>query len=100
MKESLLTGNMALDLEISGAETPSLDRIVSPTDENVTTDNLVVDADNMEFREDQDIADNVQDMRDTSTREDFMTHLDQQLNKIEVELETFLRVSKLLLEGN
>ncbi|KAL0353958.1 UNVERIFIED_CONTAM: hypothetical protein Sangu_0977100 [Sesamum angustifolium] len=42
-------------------------------------------------------ADSVQSSREISTFEEFMDHLDQQLNKIEEELETFLRFSNLLL---
>ncbi|XP_057763804.1 uncharacterized protein LOC130985053 [Salvia miltiorrhiza] len=129
MKESLLIGNMSLDLEVSEAEAPSPVRIVSPTEENIIDDNLHFGPDNMEFRGDQEMqvssesqtnihnendcnsledsfsekmlsdADDAQDLRESSTYEDFMIHLDQQLNKIQEELETFLRVSNLLLES-
>lgn len=127
MKESLLIGNMALDLEDSEAEPSSPVRIVSPTEENTTDDYLHLD--DVEFEEDEEMqvsaenrininaendcnsledsfsekmlnaADNVLDPRQTSAYEDFMMHLDQQLNKIQEELETFLRVSNLLLES-
>ncbi|KAI3457061.1 hypothetical protein Pfo_013724 [Paulownia fortunei] len=130
MKESLLIGNMALDVEVSDTEAPSPIRIVSPTEENPynTDDNQHVDLNNLEFGEDQELqvfseskrdthadnewnseesfskkrltgADSVQSLREVSTYEDFMKHLDQQLNKIEEELETFLRYSNLLLEN-
>lgn len=127
MKESLLIGNMGLDLEDSEAESPSPVRIVSPTEENITDD--YVQLDDVESGEDEEIqvsaenqrnihaengcnstedpfigkrlnaADIIQDLRETSAYEDFMMHLDQQLNKIQEELETFLRVSNLLLES-
>ncbi|KAL2245596.1 UNVERIFIED_CONTAM: hypothetical protein Sindi_2827800, partial [Sesamum indicum] len=42
--------------------------------------------------------DSVQSPRDISTFEEFMDHLDQQLNKIEEELETCVRFSNVLLE--
>lgn len=130
-KESLLIGNMALDLDITEAEAPTPIRIVSPTEQspNNTDDNQHLDLNNLEFGEDQELqvfaksqdninsqndcnsheesfskkmltgVDNVQDLREISAYEDFMTHLDQQLNKIEKELETFLRFSNMLLEN-
>lgn len=128
MKESLLIGNMALDLEDSEAEPSSPVRIVSPTEETITDDYLQLD--NVAFEEDEEMqvsaenqrnihaendcnnspqgsfrgtmvnaADNVLDPRETSAYEDFMMHLDQQLNKVQEEVETFLRVSNLLLES-
>lgn len=128
MKETLLIGNMDLDLDASDAEDPSPVRIVSPTEEKITdSDDPNMGMDNIEFTEDHEMqvsaesgrnlhaendyssindslnkkmingADKVQDLRETSTYEDFMAHLDQQLKKIEEELETFLRVSNLLL---
>lgn len=128
-KETLLVGNMSLDLDVSDTEAPSPVRIVSPTEEDITDDdNPDMGVDHVEFGEDHEEtqvsaesqrnlhaendysslkdsfstkisigADNDQDSRETSPYEDFMTHLDQQLNKIEEELETFLRVSNLLL---
>ncbi|XP_041990167.1 uncharacterized protein LOC121741471 isoform X2 [Salvia splendens] len=129
MKESLLIGNMTLDLEVSESEPSSPVRIVSPTEENITDDDLQLDSDNMEFEEDQEMqvssenqrtthsengcnsledsvsekmlndADDVRDPRESSTYEDFVTHIDQQLKKIQEELETFVRVSNLFLES-
>lgn len=126
MKETLLIGNMALDLDVE-AEAPSPVRVVSPAEENIADDNPHMGVDNMELGEDQEMqvsaesqrnihaendcsslkdsfskkmsigVDNALDLREISTYEDFMKHLDQQLNKIEEELETFLRVSNLLL---
>lgn len=124
-KETLLVGNMSLDLDVSDTEAPSPVRIVSPTEEDIADDdNPDMGVDHVEFGEDQEEtqvsaeihaendysslkdsfstkisigADNDQDLRETSPYEDFMTHLDQQLNKIEEELKTFLRVSNLLL---
>ncbi|PIN25622.1 hypothetical protein CDL12_01625 [Handroanthus impetiginosus] len=127
-KESLLIGNMALDLEVSETEAPSPVRIVSPTEENSnnTVDNQHLDPNNLEIPEDQELqivsksqdahaenelnnhnesekrshgADDVQGPREISTFEDFLQHLDLQLNQIEEELETFLRFSGLLLES-
>ncbi|KAL0443748.1 UNVERIFIED_CONTAM: hypothetical protein Slati_2097500, partial [Sesamum latifolium] len=69
MKESLLISNMALDLEESFSEKKSTG------------------------------ADSVQSLREISTFEEFIDHLDQQLNKIEELLETFLRFSNVLLES-
>lgn len=116
---------MSLDLDVSDTEAPSPVRIVSPMEEDITDDdNPDMGVNHVEFGEDQEEtqvsaeihaendyrslkdsfstkisigADNDQDLRETSPYEDFMTHLDQQLNKIEEELETFLRVSNLLL---
>ncbi|KAL1560543.1 hypothetical protein AAHA92_10741 [Salvia divinorum] len=129
MKESLLIGNMTLDLEVSESEPSSPVRIVSPSEENITDDNLCLDPDNMEFAEDQEMqvssvsqrtihsendcnslensisekmlndADDTHDPRESSTYEDFVTQIDQQLNKIQEELETFVRVSNLFLES-
>ncbi|XP_041992921.1 uncharacterized protein LOC121743661 [Salvia splendens] len=129
MKESLLIGNMTLDLEVSESEPSSPVRIVSPTEENIKDDDLHLDSDNMEFEEGQEMqvssenqrtnhsengcnsledsvsekmlndADDVRDPRESSTYEDFVTHIDQQLNKIQEELETFVRVSNLFLES-
>ncbi|KAK6135000.1 hypothetical protein DH2020_031284 [Rehmannia glutinosa] len=130
MKESLLIGNMALDLEVGETEAPTPIRIVSPTEENSNTsdDNEHLDPNNLECGDDQGLqvlsvgngdihaenelnnersfsdkrltgASNVQVQREISTYEDFMKNLDQQLNKIEEELETFLLYSNLLLEN-
>lgn len=134
MKEGLLVGNMALDLEVDEAESPIPVRIVSPVDENPnnTDDNQLLDLNNLEFREDQESQvlvdsegdihvqndqnspdgsirgemltgfesfDNVQGLRDPSTFDDFMKHIDQQLNKIEKELESFIRFSIMVLEN-
>ncbi|KAL8507923.1 hypothetical protein ACS0TY_018467 [Phlomoides rotata] len=131
MKETLLVGNMALDLEVNEADSPTPVRIVSPMVENPnnTDDNQQLDLNNLEFREDQELQvladsqgdihaqndqnnhdgsiseemvsgfNNVQCLRDTSKFEDFMTHIDQQLNKIEEELESFIRFSIMVLEN-
>lgn len=129
MKESLLIGNMTLDLEVSESEPSSPVRIVSPTEENITDDDLQLVSDNMKFKADLEMqvssenqrtthsengcnsledsvsekmlndADSVRDPRESSTYEDFVTHIDQQLNKIQEELETFVRVSNLFLES-
>lgn len=39
-------------------------------------------------------------LKEISSYEDFLEHLDQQLNNIETEVETFLRFSNMILEGD
>ncbi|GFP87864.1 hypothetical protein PHJA_000930100 [Phtheirospermum japonicum] len=125
MKESLLIGNMSLDLDVSESEAPSPIRIVRPTDENSNTlddehhmnlnnpesgeddqelqflsegqgDNIRFDKN--EFQDERPTSDDdVRVLREIDTYSDFMKNIDQQLNKIELELETFLRYSNLLL---
>lgn len=120
MKESLLIQSMALDHEVSETEAPSPVRIVSPAEENPnnTDDEQNLDSNDLEIVEDQQLhihknpvdeeslstkrligGDNAQGLREVSTYEDFMNHIDQQLKTIEDELETFLRFSSLILDN-
>ncbi|KAG8386714.1 hypothetical protein BUALT_Bualt03G0177700 [Buddleja alternifolia] len=123
MKENLLVGNMALDLEITLTDPPSPIRIVSPKEEypNNSDDNQHLDLNNLKLEENQESQffaesqeeirdesfskerltdeDKIQVRKERSTYEDFMKDVDQQLNKIEEELEMFLRFSNLLLES-
>ncbi|KAL3821358.1 hypothetical protein ACJIZ3_007263 [Penstemon smallii] len=107
MKEGLLIGNMALDLGFSESESPSPIRIVSPKEVNPNNsdDNQQSDSNHLKSVEDQELlvfAESQEDIeapRAISPYEEFMKNIDQHLNKIEEELQTFLRYSNLVL-GN
>ncbi|CAA3014957.1 Hypothetical predicted protein [Olea europaea subsp. europaea] len=47
----------------------------------------------------QNEVNNEQNVKEMTSYEDFMCHLDQQLNKMQMELQTFLRFSALILES-
>lgn len=47
----------------------------------------------------QNEVNNEQNVKEITSYEDFMCHLDQQLNKMQMELQTFLRFSALILES-
>ncbi|KAL3638305.1 hypothetical protein CASFOL_017676 [Castilleja foliolosa] len=118
MKESLLIGNMSLDLDVSEPEAPGPIRVVSPADENSNTSdneqNMDLkspesgeDGQELQFHSENELQDerptsddDVRVLREIHTFSDFMENIDRQLNKIELELETFLRYSNLLLGYN
>ncbi|CAA0816294.1 Unknown protein [Striga hermonthica] len=117
MKETLLIENMALDHDASETEATSPVRIVSPTKENSVTsdDDQHLDLNSLQCQEEEEEEElriipeseskneeSIVDKRRTGannvyTYDDFMKGIDQQLDKIEQELETFLRYSNLLL---
>ncbi|XWS41043.1 hypothetical protein CRYUN_Cryun17cG0047100 [Craigia yunnanensis] len=128
VKETQLIGNIVSDSEISGEDDSSPVRIISPKeraekDKNknkdfhdaltltedqklLLTDDLAEQPANEELEEHQAFPsfsafneDNTNSsLAAISTYEDFLEHLDQQLNKIEQELVTILNVSTLLLD--
>ncbi|XP_058193996.1 uncharacterized protein LOC131310804 [Rhododendron vialii] len=126
VKETQLIQNIASDVDIGIKDASSTVRIVSPKDEDTRNQNkdddlelkamkygadqlLQVDTegqadqqildsvDNQDFRNEADI---IYSLKGISSYEDFIEHLDQQLNKIETELVMVLGVSTLLLEKN
>lgn len=126
VKETQLIENIASDVDIGSKDASSTVRIVSPKDEDTRNQNedddlelkamkygadqlLQVDTegqadqqildsvDNQDFRNNADI---IYSLKGISSYEDFIEHLDQQLNKIETELVMVLGVSTMLLEKN
>lgn len=126
VKETQLIQNIASDVDIGSKDASSTVRIVSPKDEDTRNQNedddlelkamkygadqlLQVDTegqadqqfldsvDNQDFRNEADI---IYSLKGISSYEDFIEHLDQQLNKIETELVMVLGVSTMLLEKN
>lgn len=129
VKETQLIQNIASDVDIGSQDASSMVRIVSPKDEDIGNKNedddlewktmkygadqlLQVDTegqadqqildcvDNQDFWNVADKPDIIYSLKGISSYEDFIEHLDQQLNKIETELVMVLRVSTLLLEKN
>ncbi|KAL7087212.1 hypothetical protein ACP275_13G053700 [Erythranthe tilingii] len=106
MKESLLIENMGLDVEVSETEPTSPIRIVSPSQE--TPNNTDADLESIKDQQLHIIPENQVDPlaknefsgeKRLTSYEDFMGDIDQQLKRIEDELEMFLRFSSLLLEN-
>ncbi|KAK3020867.1 hypothetical protein RJ639_045295 [Escallonia herrerae] len=123
VKETQLVGNVALDLDIFTEEASTPVRIVSPKEAGAQKDDLWTnsDAGSDELVESQELQgqetykepdnleaslggeswrgmDIVRGLKGITSYEDFLHHLDQQLNKIEVELVTVLRFSTLVLD--
>ncbi|KAJ6736043.1 FORKHEAD-ASSOCIATED DOMAIN PROTEIN [Salix viminalis] len=125
MKENQLIGNVAFDVEVETEDDSNPVRIVSPkmgvTDFS-SDDNLKFsDGQDLQFCADgetnppvdeevgflgRDICNDsneesiVRGLKDVSSYEDFLEHLDVQLDKIESELVTILNVSALVLNDN
>ncbi|KZV52917.1 hypothetical protein F511_31511 [Dorcoceras hygrometricum] len=128
VKEGLLIGNIALDIEVNETEPCSPIRIITPkeADLNSSYENQHPESDQLKFGEHQEVlvvaesessegyfnnassfspiggndTNMMQHLREISSFEDFMTRIDQKLHEIEEQLETFLKVSSLLLESN
>ncbi|KAK2997677.1 hypothetical protein RJ639_025502, partial [Escallonia herrerae] len=123
VKETQLVGNVALDLDIFTEEASTPVRIVSPKEAGAQKDDLWAnsDAGSLELLESQELQgqetykepdnleacleveswrgmDVVSGLKGITSYEDFLQHLDQQLNKIEVELVTVLRFSTLVMD--
>ncbi|KAJ6412400.1 hypothetical protein OIU84_005451 [Salix udensis] len=125
MKENQLIGNVAFDVEVETEDDSNPVRIVSP---KLGVTDFSSD-DNLEFSDGQDLqfcADGetnppvdeevgflgrhicndyneesiIRGLKDVSSYEDFLEHLDVQLDKIESELVTILNVSALVLNDN
>ncbi|KAJ6681416.1 FORKHEAD-ASSOCIATED DOMAIN PROTEIN [Salix koriyanagi] len=109
MKENQLIGNVAFDVEVETEDDSNPVRIVSP---KLGVTDFSSD-DNLKFSDGQDLqlcADGetnqpveesiIRGLKDVSSYEDFLEHLDVQLDKIEAELVTILNVSALVLNDN
>ncbi|XP_073153695.1 uncharacterized protein [Henckelia pumila] len=127
VKEGLLIGNVALDTEVNETEPSSPIWIITPKEAilNNSYENQKSMSDQLTFGEHQEVlvvADSesgegdfnntssfspigrndssiMQHLREISSFEDFMKHIDQKLHEIEEKLETFISVSSLLLES-
>ncbi|KAL7129179.1 hypothetical protein ABFS83_13G046700 [Erythranthe nasuta] len=104
MKESLLIENMGLDVEVSETEPTSPIRIVSPSQETPNNPDADLDKDQQlhiipENQVDPHAKNEFSSEKRLTSYEDFMGDIDQQLKRIEDELEMFLRFSNLLLEN-
>lgn len=127
MKEGLLIGNIALDIEVKETEPSSTIRIITPKEANLNKsyENQQSELDQMKFGQHQEVmvvaesevsegdfnntssfspigrndSNIMQHLREISSFEDFMTHIDQKLHEIEEQLETFISVSSLHLES-
>ncbi|KAA8524154.1 hypothetical protein F0562_010415 [Nyssa sinensis] len=128
LKETQLIGNVALDLDLGKEDASSPVRIVSPREEVTGNLNKTEDFDPnaQTVCEDQELQvhatdipignelNNLEDsltgdiwnegnmvssLKEISSYKDFLEHLDQQLNRIEAELLTVLRLSTLVLEA-
>ncbi|CAK7346674.1 unnamed protein product [Dovyalis caffra] len=122
LKESQLIGNVAFDLEVDTEDDSSPVRIVSPklevTDFGSDDDLKFSDGQDSQFcangktsvpidEEEGFVCGDIcneegimRGLKDISSYEDFLGHLDAQLNKIESELVTILNVSALVLNDN
>lgn len=125
VKENQLIGNVAFDVEVETKDDSSPVRIVSP---KLGVTNFSSD-DDLEFSDGQDLQlcanretnppvdeevgflgrdicndsneeSIIRGLKDVSSYEDFLEHLDVKLNKIESELVTILNVSALVLNDN
>lgn len=129
VKEGLLIGNIALDIEVDETEPSSPIRIITPKEANLNNScqNQLSELDQLEFGEHQEVlvvadssessegdfnytlsfspigsetnSNTMQHLREISSFEDFMKQIDQKLHEIEEQLETFISVSTLLLES-
>ncbi|XP_073298329.1 uncharacterized protein [Primulina huaijiensis] len=127
VKESLLIGNIALDIEVNETEPSSPIRIITPKEANLNNsyENQLSESDQLKFGEHQEVlvvtesessggdfnntssfspidgnnSNTMQHLREISSFEDFMKHIDQKLHETEEQLETFISVSSLLLES-
>lgn len=100
LKERQLIGNVALELEVVREDFSNSVRIVSPVEEvreDTSSDNERSDGRDelQEDREDEE----VNSLEIIDPFGGFLEHMDEQLNGIESELVTVLRVSALLLGG-
>ena len=96
LKERQLIGNVALELEVVREDFSNSVRIVSPVEEvreDTSSDNERSDGRD-ELQEDREDEEEIIDPFGG-----FLEHMDEQLNGIESELVTVLRVSALLLGG-
>lgn len=127
VKEGLLIGNIALDIEVNETEPSSPVRIITPKEANLNNsyENQLSELDQVEFGEHQEVlvvaesefsegdfnytlsfspihgnnSNTMQHLREISSFKDFMKQIDQKLHEIEEQLETFISVSTLLLES-
>ncbi|KAF9610111.1 hypothetical protein IFM89_019976 [Coptis chinensis] len=88
VKESQLIGNVSSSLEVSRENLPTSVRIISPKEDD--SDLLGVHA---------EPVDGLNEIFSYDSCEELLEHLDEQLDKIEVELITFLKYSALVLES-
>lgn len=116
VKENQLIGNVACDVEVETKDDSSPVRIVSPklgvTDFSSDDDlecangetNPPVDEEvgflGRDICNDSNEESIIRGLKDVSSYEDFLEHLDVKLNKIESELVTILNVSALVLNDN
>lgn len=127
VKEGLLIGNIALDIEVIETEPSSPIRIITPKEANLNNsyENQLSELDQLEFGEHQEVlvvaeselsegdfnytlslspihgnnSNTMQHLREISSFKNFMKQIDQKLHEIEEQLETFISVSTLLLES-
>lgn len=129
VKENQLIGNVASELEVNRETAPTPVRIVSPKEEHRRDsteidgilsnslqpgqdDELQVGSERVQLHNDEGLnihdpvggnvssnVDILSNLKEISTYEDFLEHIDWQINKIEDELNLFLSFSALILEN-